>query len=610
MTDPEDIPDVRSTLFRTPEPGDAKAAPVECFGSAATQRAVRELLGSLADSDRRRKYLSEGIIGRGGMGAVYRVVDTDLKRSLAMKVLLASDEPDRGRKLDPLVLARFLDEAQVTGQLDHPGIVPLHEVGIDGQGRIYFTMRLVRGHHLGEVFAMAREGKEGWTPERCVGALVKVCEAMAYAHSKGVVHRDLKPQNVMAGRFGEVYVMDWGLAKVRGRTDRATAKDESHANSMSLVQVGKLRESGVMTMAGSVFGTPCYMAPEQARGEVERVDAASDVYSLGAMLYHLLCGEAPYLADGARLPAATVLQCVLGGPPPKILAIAKDAPRDLAAICEKAMAREPQQRYGDMLALADDLRAWLAGRPVAARPLSAVARGARFCRRYPLVAASLFALVLGAGFGVSRLTTLGRELVLDATRDAAQHQAEMLEMVNALYAEEVVSRVDRDHVEVTHDWQAKASAIPIPASFLTALAARISSSGDVVVRHYSDHPFGFRGDADLDDFGREALARLRVAPDTAVERVEPVDGRPVLRYAVARRMAQSCVTCHNEHPDSTKTDWRVGDVRGVLEIQRPLADAERQSRAGVQGTILGMALLVVGLAALGAFALLRATRAS
>src|SRR5262249_40564721 len=145
----------------------------------------------------------------------------DLRRRLAMKVALGSGgaETEGSMATSPMVVARFLEEAQVTGQLDHPGIVPVHELGIDSQGRLYFTMKLVEGRDLRHVFELVFSGKEGWSVTRALGVLQKACEAVAYAHRKGVIHRDLKPANVMVGSFGEVYVMDWGLARVLGRKD-------------------------------------------------------------------------------------------------------------------------------------------------------------------------------------------------------------------------------------------------------------------------------------------------------------------------------------------------------------------------------------------------------
>src|SRR5688572_3812624 len=172
--------------------------------------------GALGD-----RYTMENEIARGGMGVIWRVRDGDLSRTLAMKVMSLAQGSDLSLDAEHsrLHLARFVEEAQVTAQLDHPGIVPVHEAGFDPQGRPFFTMKLVKGRDLDEVFRLARKEEERWNLPRAVGVLVKACQALAYAHSKGVVHRDLKPSNIMVGRFGEVYVMDWGLVKITGRTD-------------------------------------------------------------------------------------------------------------------------------------------------------------------------------------------------------------------------------------------------------------------------------------------------------------------------------------------------------------------------------------------------------
>ncbi len=601
---PDNFPSVNSSLNLglSRLPGNVENPTIELQNQGAESKGGTP---PVAGTESTQRYVRQREIARGGMGAVYEVTDTDLRRSLAMKVLLASDKG--GQKVDPLTLARFLEEAQITGQLDHPGIVPLHEVGMDAEGRVYFTMRLVRGRHLGEVFSCAKNGEFGWTLERAIEALIKVAEAMAYAHSKGVVHRDLKPQNIMAGRFGEVYVMDWGLAKVTGRPHRPGG---SAGDALSVIATERDSGSGLISIAGSVFGTPAYMSPEQARGDVAAVDARSDIYSFGAILYHLLAGHAPYVPAGAHLSAATVLQCVLDGPPSSPDKSGAQVSAELIAICKKAMGRKPDERYQNMLEIAGDLREWLAGRPVSVLELSAMTRAARWCRRYPWAAAALVAVSLGGGYGVRRLVALNRELVVGSARDAAAQEASILEQVNAYYASDVAGRVDKTHVTVTHDYADHDHAIPIPATFLTTLAGKISATGEgMAVKHYSDYPFKFRGPPHLDEFGQRALISLRGNPKQPVESIENIDGRPVLRYAVARVMTQACVNCHNTHPESVKTDWKVGDVRGVLEIQRPLDADERRSRAGLQDTLIAMSILVVGLVGICAIALLRAARA-
>ena len=323
------------------------------------------------------RYKLEGEVARGGMGAILRVWDADLRRHLAMKVVAASSE-GRTDAVDPLILARFLEEAQVTGQLDHPGIVPVHELGLDADGRVFFTMKLVKGRDLKHIFDLVFAGEEGWNETRALGVLLKVCEAMGYAHRKNVIHRDLKPANVMVGSFGEVYVMDWGLARILGRRDAHDIRLRSEMGTSISVRTERrdVREespdSPLITMDGDVVGTPAYMPPEQARGEVEHLSPRSDVYAIGAMLYHLLARQMPYLPPGVRVSNRVVLARVIDGPPSPLHALRSDVPAELAAICEKAMAYDPKDRYSDTLALAEDLQAYLENRVVKAYRTGAV----------------------------------------------------------------------------------------------------------------------------------------------------------------------------------------------------------------------------------------------
>ena len=353
------------------------------------------------------RYQVTGEVARGGMGVILRVRDKGFRRDLAMKVL-PKDEIERDTEYDSRT-SRFLEEAQVTGQLEHPGVVPVHEVGLDDERQLYFTMRLVKGKTFGEVIKLSRAGEEGWTTTRALGVLLKVCETMAFAHDKGVVHRDLKPDNVMVGRFGETYVMDWGLARVTGRKQRA---DPDVAMRSILTTARKDSDSSqgssTDTLEGDVVGTPAYMPPEQARGELERLGPRSDVYSLGAMLYHLLAGEAPYAAE--RGPAR-VLAALLEGPPDALEGKAGDASAELLAICQKAMAREPEARYESMLAFADDLHAYLDDRVVRAYRTGAVIELTKWVRRNRGLAASLvlaLGLALAGLGGVSYVQTRAR----------------------------------------------------------------------------------------------------------------------------------------------------------------------------------------------------------
>jgi len=318
-----------------------------------------ELAARLAERGRSiARYEPVEELARGAMGAILRVVDRDLGRELAMKVMLArGDATSEGaeRQTGPDVVARFVEEARVTGRLEHPGIPPVHDFGVDSEGNFYFTMPWIRGQTLREVFRRVRAGEPGWTRARAVGLLLQVCDAVAYAHAQGVVHRDLKPRNVMVGEFGEVFVMDWGLARDRARQEVSDIRIASPEEDKS---------SPIRTCQGVVIGTPCYMSPEQARGDSERVGPGTDVYALGAILYELLTEHPPYLPTGSRSSGHEILRLVRSEAPAAVLAERKEVPPELAAICNKAMAREVEARYADVAQLAAELRSFQEGRVV------------------------------------------------------------------------------------------------------------------------------------------------------------------------------------------------------------------------------------------------------
>jgi len=344
-----------------------------------------------------RRYHVGPELARGGQGTIVQVWDDELERSLAMKVAHAGkNQPGDDTKTASRRLARFLDEARITGQLDHPGIVPVHELGIDHEGRVFFTMKLVKGRELSRVFDDVRAGRANWTKTRAVGVLLKVCEAMAYAHDKGVIHRDLKPGNVMVGDFGEVYVMDWGLARV---LDRPSGGAEELLHSPGEDDEIESSDCAARTRAGAIMGTPVYMPPEQARGSREGMGPASDVYSLGAMLYELVAGIVPHVGVNESPTSLEVILRVIGESPTPILAHAPDASPELVAICEKAMARDPADRYASMLEFAEDLRAHLENRVVHAYESGVVAelkkRVARNRGVFTMSLATIGALVVG-----------------------------------------------------------------------------------------------------------------------------------------------------------------------------------------------------------------------
>ncbi|MCE9592597.1 MAG: SUMF1/EgtB/PvdO family nonheme iron enzyme [Planctomycetes bacterium] len=398
------------------------------------------------------RYTDQGEVARGGMGAIRRVFDRDFRRALAMKVALPNASAPAQNRASPQILARFLAEAQITGQLDHPGIVPVHELGLDDDGRLYFTMKLVEGRDLRHIFQLVFEAREDWNVTRALGVLLKVCEAVAYAHKKGVIHRDLKPANIMVGSFGEVYVMDWGLARELGAAEPKDLPLASSDDTGVHTDRGDTRahdaESALLTVEGDVLGTPAYMPPEQARGEIDKLTPQSDVYSLGAMLYHLLARQVPYVPDGVKVTHKEVLARVVEGPPRSLSSIDHTLPAELVAICEKATAREPHARYPDMLALADDLRAYLERRVVAAYEAGALAEMKKWIARNKALATAsagvVVSLLIGLIVSSSLYVKADRATDLaDAKAKEAEHRTDDVFSLSAIRdLEALIQRAD------------------------------------------------------------------------------------------------------------------------------------------------------------------------
>jgi serine/threonine protein kinase/formylglycine-generating enzyme required for sulfatase activity len=437
---------VRTAATATPPPGgdsrrldDARPHSTPPQQDVPGAAAVLERLG--AHRAPAERYVVREQIAAGGMGRILRVWDADLRRHLAMKTMRAP-----ARAGEAMALVRFLEEAQIHGQLEHPCIVPVHEIGLDAQGRAYFTMPLVRGEDFRRVIERARAGDARWPLARRIDVVRKVCEAVAYAHSRGVLHRDIKPTNVMVGRFGEVYLMDWGLACVRTRRDvhDLRLRDEDRAAAERVLTDRSLvceqtPDSPLITLDGTVVGTPSYMPPEQAGGHVDQLGPRSDVYALGAMLYHVLTGSMPYARELEQATPHVVLAALLRAPPRPVLELAPHTPADLAAICAKAMHGLPERRYATAEALAADLRAWLERRPIAARPPS-LARELRLSiARNPLASRVAFGAAL-ALIVSALLFVHGLRRALD---EAAEQRAAAVERGDELATSALVAAADR-----------------------------------------------------------------------------------------------------------------------------------------------------------------------
>jgi tetratricopeptide (TPR) repeat protein/tRNA A-37 threonylcarbamoyl transferase component Bud32 len=310
---------------------------------------------------------------RGGLGEVFVAHDRELNREVALKEILDhhADNPSSRN--------RFLVEAEITGGLEHPGIVPVYGLGQYADGRPFYAMRFIEGDSLAEAITrfhndevLKRDpGEYALALQKLLRRFLDVCNAIAYAHSRRVLHRDLKPGNIMVGKYGETLVVDWGLAKALDRRDQEPASGERPL-------VPTSGSGSEKTLPGSAVGTPQYMSPEQAAGALDRLGPASDVYSLGATLYHLLAGRAPFFDPDM----SDLLRRVQIGdfPPPRTHAPA--VPKALEAICLKAMAVRPEDRYPTPLALAADIEHWLADEPVTALPDGWASRAARWGRRH------------------------------------------------------------------------------------------------------------------------------------------------------------------------------------------------------------------------------------
>lgn len=358
------------------------------------------------------RYGSRGRLGRGGMGEVLEVQDTVMERTVALKRLLDG----RGGEA---ALARFRREAQLTGQLDHPNIIPVYDLVVRGAGDAYFTMKRLSGRSL-EQLLKAGEG----TLANRLDIFVKVCDAMAFAHDKGVIHRDLKPDNIMIGSFGEVTVIDWGLAKYVGEPNDfdGPAADAPSPSSPS----GPSSHSGDLTRGGAVMGTPAFMSPEQASGLTETIAAPSDVFALGVTLYTLLTGVRPFRGKAAGLFLSIVEGKFV---PPREQE--PSVPVELEAIVLKAMARAPGDRYPTAKELGDDVRAYVEGRFISALDYAWFARFAKWLRRNAKVVGavavtSLVALlaIVGATVVYVRGLNRERERAQQARLEAEQAQGE------------------------------------------------------------------------------------------------------------------------------------------------------------------------------------------
>jgi tetratricopeptide (TPR) repeat protein/tRNA A-37 threonylcarbamoyl transferase component Bud32 len=485
-----------------------------------------------------QRYELRGQLGRGGMGVVHAAFDRALRREVAYKLM-------HGKRVDAEALARFVHEAQVTSQLEHPNIIPVHELGRTDAGEPYFTMKKVRGTTLKDRLRDARDalnrGGDPWAVfplgER-IDVLRKVLDAMGIAHELGVIHRDLKPENIMVGRHGEVLVMDWGLARLIG----------SDPDSGSVVIATDRDESGShRTQSGTVAGTPAYMSPEQARGEIELMDQRSDLFAVGALLYEMLTLAPPY--DGAANLVVVAKAAKADFEPVTVRAHktmgrhAYRIPKDLAAIAEKAMSADPADRYEWAATMRLDLDAWAESRPTTARRANPLESAARWTRRNPTTAitgslALVFVLVFAALIGRLQLADNQAELAsaraeserrdrersdalaqaAESARDAAEARAAR-EEADRIAAEAKAASEEADRIA------AEAKAAEQEAVLRAQSIGRRDAAVERFVQLYAaKEAKGQSDDEFAAELGEDRLQLFLAALDRLIDEVAPLTG--------------------------------------------------------------------------------------
>lgn len=550
-------------------------------GARVSADAGRDLARRLLEGPvRLHRFELRSELGVGSFGYVFQAWDPQLERIVALKVQRA------GSFATHEDVQRFLREARSAAQLKHPAIVSLYETGQTEDGVWFLVCEYIKG-------ATLEERLKSGALAACDAAQIacELADALQYAHEQGIVHRDIKPSNIILDVRGRPHVTDFGLAK-RDTGDLSVTSD------------------------GRVLGTPAYMSPEQASGSSHHVDARSDIYSLGVVLYEMLTGERPFHGNRRLL----LLQVLEDEPrPPR--SVKPGTPRDIETICLKAMHKSPARRYQTARELGDDLRRYADGRPILARPQGALERTLRWARRYPLAVSVLAAVMLGSVSGLWYLSSLSEYFVRQTALESARLETKMLDEVWRFYSEEISDLDPRiTKVAITENYRTVHPALPLPATFAIDLGERISRrSPGMEVRVYSRYPFPGRKDGGPQgDFDLAALEWLEdhAQPDDAASgefaRFAEAEGRRKLYYYSARHMEKSCIGCHN-HPDSRspKKNWKEGDVVGVLKIVRPLDREIDNTRRGLRGafTLMGTASALL-LAISGAVVLIAQRRPS